>query len=187
MRKRYLEKEDLPRLVWAAIFIVATNLAAILFFVWFLQYVKWSFYAGLYFFAEIVAILHFDLTSLSYLNMRFHRRHPPLTDFNPSVDVFITSCGEDISIVERTLRAAKNIDYKNKKIYVLDDGKSARVEALVKDLGFIYLTRESREDSKGGNLNNGLRNSQGEFILVLDSDQVARPYIVKKTYRVLCT
>ena len=40
---------------------------------------------------------------------------------NPSVDIFVTVCGEDATVIEKTLRSVSRISYENKKVYVLDD------------------------------------------------------------------
>lgn len=177
---RYLERKDLPRLLSAKFLLIITNIAAIYFFIWLSKNIIWSVYSYFYIFAEFMALIHFDFTAISYINMRFHRRQPPLQYFNPTVDVFITYCNEDIEIIERTIAGALDIDYKNKKIYILDDSRSVEVMKLANASGCGYITREGKSGFKAGNLNNAMKYSSGEFILVLDADQVAKPYIIKK-------
>ena len=59
---------------------------------------------------------------------------PPGADFNPSVDIFVTSYNEDCDILTRTLVGCQAIDYANKRIYLLDDGKRPQVAELCRDL-----------------------------------------------------
>ncbi|MFY0042060.1 glycosyltransferase, partial [Acinetobacter baumannii] len=46
------------------------------------------------------------------------------------------------------------------------------LQALCADLGVSYLTRRRNVHAKAGNLNNGLQNSVGEIVVVLDADHV---------------
>ena len=180
MHKRYLEEKLFPRFFLTASLFIITNISAVAYFSWLLLHIRPGFYPHLYLAVEIVLLIYFELTVISYMTMRFHRHVPPRKNFSPDVDVFIPCCGEDIRIIERTLEAAVKINYRNKEIYVLDDGKSPKLEALAKALKLKYITRNNRLHSKGGNLNNALEHSKGEYILVLDADQVARPHIINK-------
>ena len=51
---------------------------------------------------------------------------------NPSVDVFICTYNEGLDILLDTFEGCKNIDYPEKEIYVLDDGKRSHVEEVAK-------------------------------------------------------
>lgn len=97
----------------------------------------------------------------------------------PNVDVFLTVVNEPLEIFEETLRAASAIDYTNKKVYVLDDGSREDVKFVAQKYSANYLSRPEKIHSKAGNLNYGLANSNSEFILVLDADQIAEPNIIK--------
>jgi cellulose synthase (UDP-forming) len=62
---------------------------------------------------------------------------PPFPKVNyPTVDVFVTCYNEPVEIVEATTRAALAIDYPvtKLKVYVLDDGNSAEMRAMVQRL-----------------------------------------------------
>jgi hypothetical protein len=54
----------------------------------------------------------------------------------PTVDVFITCCGEDVDVVLNTTRAACAVDYPQERfrVVVLDDGKDAELEKACKNL-----------------------------------------------------
>jgi cellulose synthase (UDP-forming) len=109
----------------------------------------------------------------------------------PTVDVFIPTYNEDEYILATTVAAAKLMDYPPEKltVWLLDDGgtdqkcgdadpvkaaaarnRRASLQALCKELGAKYLTRAKNEHAKAGNMNNGLRYSNSEIIVVFDAD-----------------
>ncbi|MEK7180067.1 MAG: glycosyltransferase [Patescibacteria group bacterium] len=89
-----------------------------------------------------------------------------------SLDIFIPIVDEPLSLFKGTLEAALEIDYQNKRVYILDDGAREEISKLAKGVGAVYLSRGHRLHSKAGNLNFALSQSQGEYVLVLDADQV---------------
>ena len=101
-------------------------------------------------------------------------------DYNPSVDVFITSLNEPEEVVRRTIICAQAIDYKNKKVFLLDDGSREFMKELADKLDCNYIAREKPEFAKAGNLNNALLQTSGEFILVLDADHLAADTIINQ-------
>jgi hypothetical protein len=107
----------------------------------------------------------------------------------PTVDVFVTCCGEDDALVLDTVRATCEINYPRDRfrVIVLDDGKSAELEASTNALAALYpyLYYMSREKIPGkphhfkaGNLNYGLEQihllpgGAGQFMAALDADMV---------------
>lgn len=123
-------------------------------------------------------------------------------DSLPTVDVLITSYDEDPDLIETTLLATRSIAYPQHKlqIYLLDDGgtlasrfssdpvKRASAQQRHNTLIQIcyaaratYLTRIVNEHAKSGNLNSALRQSTGEFVLVLDADHIPTVDILEKT------
>ncbi|KAH7377510.1 nucleotide-diphospho-sugar transferase [Cadophora sp. MPI-SDFR-AT-0126] len=115
-----------------------------------------------------------------------------LSDEVPGVDVFVTCCGEDDDVVLDTVRAACDLDYPRDRfrVVVLDDGKSATLEASVTQLGYVYsnLYYMARTKVKGvphhfkaGNLNYGLEQldllpgGANEFMAALDADMIPEP------------
>lgn len=178
--KRYFELKDFKRRFWLKVFIVLTDISAVLYFYWFIQHAIWTYYTALYLTAELLIFLLFNLLSFNLGNLRFHKRHPKRFDFTPSVDVFITTCEEPIEVIYKTIEASAKIDYSNKTIYVLDDGASSEVQRIAEEFGCKYITRPIRRHAKAGNYNNGLKYAVGEFILTLDADQIPRPYMIAK-------
>lgn len=89
----------------------------------------------------------------------------------PSVDIFVTICGEELIVVEKTLRAIAQIDYSKKTVYVLDDIGEEHNISLSKELDFIYLSREDKGYmKKAGNIKHGYDNSNSDFIVIFDAD-----------------
>lgn len=105
-----------------------------------------------------------------------------LKNSEPSVDVFLPVAGEELDVLEQTWDGVKNLDYKNYKVYVLDDKGDEQVEAMAKRYGFKYLSRPNKgEYKKAGNLIYGYENSDGEFVLVLDADFVPHKDFLRET------
>ena len=71
------------------------------------------------------------------------------------IDVYITTYGEDLDTIRRTVTAAMDIDGRH-TTYILDDGKSDEVRALAAELGAEYIVREGNAGAKAGNINNAL-------------------------------
>ena len=120
------------------------------------------------------------------------RRRPKLRLIGqdvPTVDIFVTCCGEDDDLVLDTVRGACTQDYPQDKfrVIVLDDGKSPSLEHAVRVLADIWpnLYYKSRpkfpgvpHHFKAGNLNYGLDEvhtmpgGAGQFMAALDADMV---------------
>ena len=93
-----------------------------------------------------------------------------------TVDVFITTCGEDPSVIRNTVRHASRLAHTGAvKVFVLDDKGSEQVRAAAEEFGAVYFHRPNRGwMKKAGNLHYAYGRSYGEFIIVLDADFAAR-------------
>ena len=127
-----------------------------------------------------VEVLNYLFTFLGIvLYWRIKRRVGPPSAPEGTLDVFIPVCGEPVDVVERTLQAALRIDYPH-NTYLLNDGKLAnksqwrQIEALAARYGVQCFTRTDGPRRKAGNLNNAMRQTDGEFIAVIDADHTAR-------------
>lgn len=98
----------------------------------------------------------------------------------PTIDVIVSTYNESVNILKRTLVGCKNIDYPKDKIniYIGDDGRRVEVEELTKNCGIHYITRDDNAHAKAGNINNVLKYSDGEFILLLDADMIPSKEII---------
>jgi cellulose synthase (UDP-forming) len=108
---------------------------------------------------------------------------PSLPD--ATVDVFVTCYNEPVDLVRETVRAAVAIRHPH-RTWVLDDGSSAAMRAMAESLGAGYVVRTidwvgRARHAKAGNVNNAMFQTDGEFILILDADQVPRPEILDRT------
>lgn len=93
----------------------------------------------------------------------------------PSVDVFIPTYNEPEQIVCRTVIGCQAMDYPNKTVYILDDGRRPHIRALADKLGCEYITQPDNyinKHAKAGNLNNALPQTQGELVTIMDADFV---------------
>ncbi|MBW2724424.1 MAG: glycosyltransferase [Deltaproteobacteria bacterium] len=110
------------------------------------------------------------------------RTSPPI-ETHPSVDIMVTVVDEPLYILKRTLIACLSLDYPKDllEIYVLDDGGRPEVSSLAAELGVTYRSREDRSHAKAGNLNEGLKRSSGEVIVVFDVDHVPMSNFLTKT------
>lgn len=109
---------------------------------------------------------------------RSHSRHILHDGFSPSVDIFITVAGEPVEIVRQTAIAALQQEYKDHKVYLLNDGFVAQkenwmeIEQLAQELKIGCITRQTGGGAKAGNINNALRQTIGEIIVIFDADMV---------------
>ena len=142
----------------------------------------------------IPALFH-SLWSVFVLKSRKRRKLRLRGDIVPTVDVFITCCGEDDDLILNTARAACAQDYPPDRfrVIVLDDGQSTWLSRTVAELheerypNLYYRSREKIPGKphhfKAGNLNYGLEetlklpgpNEIGEFIAALDADMIPEP------------
>jgi cellulose synthase (UDP-forming) len=112
------------------------------------------------------------------------RGDPPAPPDGLTVDVFLTTYNEPISLVMTTAIAARRITYPH-KTWILDDGARPAMKRAAEEAGIGYITRSADWDNlprhaKAGNLNNALAATQGEFLLILDADQVPEPEILHR-------
>lgn len=116
---------------------------------------------------------------------RAKERPAPVSEPRGTVDVFITTYDEPIELVMTTARAAQRIAYPH-TTWILDDGSRPELEAAARDAGVSYLTRPDDwtgkpRHAKAGNLNSALFQTDGEFLLILDADQIPDPLILHRT------
>ena len=105
---------------------------------------------------------------------------PKNTDDWPTVDVYIPTYNEPLSVVRPTTLAALSIDWPADKlnVYILDDGKRPEFGEFAKEVGAGYLTRPDNNHAKAGNMNSAMRYTDGEYIAIFDCDHVpARSFL----------
>ncbi|RHA38595.1 glycosyltransferase [Cellulomonas rhizosphaerae] len=97
-----------------------------------------------------------------------------------TIDVFITTYGEDLGTIRRTVTAAVAMHGAH-ETWVLDDGRSDEVAALAAELGARYIRRLSSNGAKAGNINHALSITRGELFVVFDADFVPKPEFLYET------
>ncbi len=92
----------------------------------------------------------------------------------PTVDVFIPSYNEPLSIVRYTVWAAMNLDYPRDlfRVHILDDGRREEFRQFAEKVGCGYITRTDNKHAKAGNINAALTKTHGEYVAIFDCDHV---------------
>jgi cellulose synthase (UDP-forming) len=175
------------RLLLIRVVVVVTALLGVNYVAWrWLFSVNWSSWwiAVPLVVAETYALVDSLLFGMTVWKAR-GRGEPPAPPPGRTVDVFITTYNEPVEMVMRTARAAKAIRYPH-ETWVLDDGDRPEMRTACEAEGIGWITRAAHwkdrpRHAKAGNLNNALLATEGEFLLILDADQVPLPEILDRT------
>jgi len=156
-------------------------------------YEPWNFIPAFILYLAEMYCLAMLFVSLFMLADPLKRNSPsvPAIDDLPTVDVFVPTYNEEAELLALTLAAAKAMAYpKNKlNIYLLDDGgtdakrndrdprkalaalhRHEQLKALCEAMDVTYHARKENSHAKAGNLNEGLKISSGELVVVFDAD-----------------
>ncbi|MCQ6261945.1 UDP-forming cellulose synthase catalytic subunit [Alcanivorax sp. MM125-6] len=107
----------------------------------------------------------------------------------PTVDVYIPTYNEELSVVMDTVLAAQELEYPADKmnIYLLDDGGRQSFAAFAARAGVGYIAREEHNHAKAGNLNHAMGLTDGELICVFDCDHIPTTGFLQSTVGGFCT
>lgn len=126
--------------------------------------------------AELYALY---MLFLSYFQTISPLHRPPLPlspnpDDWPTVDIFIPTYDESLSIVRLTVLGALGIDWPPEKVnvYILDDGEREEFARFAEECGARYIARPDNAHAKAGNLNYAIKHTTGDHILILDCDHI---------------
>ena len=159
-----------------------------------LNYILWRWYFSLNWHAWWIAVPLVCAETYNFVDVFFFGFTVWRADGKPvfrvpakglTVDVFITTYNESIDLVMATAGAAKEIRYPH-NTWILDDGSRDEMRKAAEEFGIGYVTRGANWKNrplhaKAGNLNNALMSTSGEFMLILDADQVPHPEILDHT------
>ncbi|WP_303787245.1 UDP-forming cellulose synthase catalytic subunit [Azovibrio restrictus] len=116
---------------------------------------------------------------LGYIQTAWPLKRKPVplpADVNlwPTVDIYIPTYNEPLSVVRPTVLAAKGLDWPVEKlrIYLLDDGRREEFRKFASEAGVEYMIRPDNAHAKAGNLNHALPLTRGEFIAIFDCDHI---------------
>ena len=101
-----------------------------------------------------------------------------------SVDIFIPTYSEDPELVRYSIRDACAVTYPEPidiRVHVLDDGNRLSMKRVSVEEGVNYITRDSNIGFKAGNLRNGMDQTTGDFMVILDADTRPFPTILENT------
>ncbi|WP_084545764.1 UDP-forming cellulose synthase catalytic subunit [Cupriavidus malaysiensis] len=136
--------------------------------------------------AELYA---FAVLMLGYFQTAWPLKRKPVpmpddTSTWPTVDVFIPTYNEPLSVVKPTVFAAMSLDWPADKIrvFVLDDGRREEFRAFCEKVGVAHLTRDNNRHAKAGNINEALKKTDGEFVAIFDCD-----HIPTRSFLQICT
>jgi cellulose synthase (UDP-forming) len=92
----------------------------------------------------------------------------------PTVDLFIPTYNEELSIVRATVLGALAIDWPKDKlnIFILDDGRREQFRQFAELTGVGYLTRPDNAHAKAGNLNSALSKTKADYVAIFDCDHI---------------
>lgn len=147
---------------------------------------------ALAFIVSILCIFGLNNHILSCLSLRACRRKLSLketitTEELPFVTIQVAIYNEG-HVVTRLLDSCLKVDYPDDRfeIVVVDDSTDETTDILKEYERRYYpkikvIHRNTRAGYKAGALNEALKNTRGEFILVLDADSVLEPDFLKKT------
>ncbi|CAN5260411.1 UDP-forming cellulose synthase catalytic subunit [soil metagenome] len=126
--------------------------------------------------AEVYA---FVVLLLGYVQTAWplERKPEPLPEDSstwPTVDLFIPTYNEALSVVRSTVLASQSIDWPQDKlkIYVLDDGRRPEFREFCEQVGVTHVTRDNNRHAKAGNINAALKNTSAEFVAIFDCDHI---------------
>ncbi|WP_423182205.1 glycosyltransferase family 2 protein [Arthrobacter sp. NyZ413] len=158
------------------------------------NYIAWRWFASLNWDAwwiavPLVAAETYSLVDVFLFGMTVWRlkirKAPDAPPPDATVDVFITTYNEPMDLVMTTALAAKRIRHPH-TTWILDDGNRPEFREAAAEHGLGYVTRGPDwagmpRHAKAGNLNNALMMTDGEFLLILDADQIPEPEILDRT------
>lgn len=101
-----------------------------------------------------------------------------------TVDVMFATYNEDPEMVRLGILDARRMTYPHPidiQIHVLDDGRRPAMRAVALQEGVGYITRDTNEGFKAGNLRNAMENTHGDFLVICDADTRPFPTLLQHT------
>lgn len=99
----------------------------------------------------------------------------------PAVDVFIATYNEPKEVLEKTILGCLALEWPNKRVWVLDDGRRVWVRDLCIAKGAGYINRPNNKGAKAGNINHAIEQTNAPFVAVFDADFVPRHDFLLRT------
>jgi glycosyltransferase involved in cell wall biosynthesis len=98
----------------------------------------------------------------------------------------VIPCYNDAQYIEQTVLSALNQTYTQKEVIIVDDGSDATTKIILRNLE-NRVTKIVRQENQGQSIarNRGIKEAKGEYILVLDSDDIFNPSFCEKAVAIL--
>jgi cellulose synthase (UDP-forming) len=117
------------------------------------------------------------LTSFAFLAWRIPSPVRPPVGLRPTVDIYVCTYDEDVSVLAATLVGCDRVTYPH-VTWLLDDGRREETRKLADRFGARYITRADNRHAKAGNINSALTQTHGQLLLILDADHIPQPDIL---------
>jgi cellulose synthase (UDP-forming) len=132
---------------------------------------------------EFFVILHGLGYVLNILRVRKQRAASvalkPSEHAEPAVAILVAARHEPKEILENTFITITNLDYKNKRVYFLDDSSEDKykkeAEELSQEYGLKLFRRKERHGAKAGIVNDCLKTLTEDYVVIFDADQNPLP------------
>lgn len=129
--------------------------------------------------AELFIFIHATAYFLTTIKATGRYRVTKEHVFTPAVEsataVVIATFNEEPSILEETVASAVNLDYAQKKVYIVDDSTNEELRRGIQDLagkyGCVYVHRDNRRGYKAGAINDLMKSLSQKYMAVFDADQ----------------
>lgn len=154
--------------------------AAVYYLVWRLSgTVNWAIWYGpVLLAADLYGIITTGL--FLYIVRSIYDPVPRKTIRRYSVDALIPTYNEPVEVIRPTIERARAVRGIG-RVIVLDDGNRPAVSALCRQLGAVYHASVGNKHAKAGNLNQGLKLSKAELLLLLDCDHLPQANFLERT------
>ena len=126
------------------------------------------------------ALVHFFNTS----NVKIPTLPEIKTADYPTVDVFVPTYDEDVSILYKTLNSCVAMDYPDKskvKIHLCDDGNRTEMRQLAADFQVNYFHAPDNKFAKAGNLNYAVSQTEAACLVIFDADMIPKKNFLLET------
>ena len=181
---KYMSAPETARLLGmrpaAAVLMAALAVAAAFYFPWRLgtfnpevPILSWIVYL-----AEVGGLI--SLALHLFMTAAVVQREPQKPIDGVTVDLFVTTYNEPVTMLRRTLAAAKQVR-RATRIVLLDDGNRPQMRKLAEEMGVDYIARTDNTHAKAGNLNNALAKSKADFVATFDADHAPAPDFLEQT------
>lgn len=103
----------------------------------------------------------------------------PPSGYAPAVEIWIPTYREPVEVLEKAVLAAQAVVHSRLRVKVLDDGDQEWLRLQCIEWQVDYLRRDEHQHAKAGNLNNALKSTEAEFIVIMDADFAASRNFIK--------